>query len=549
MGLLKNALLNIYEKLDSDILNVMRYLEITGNRLKLEDVVKVARENIPVRLHSSVPAKLSKSRKVVEDLVRQKKRVYGVTTGFGRHSHFFLSNLKEAQKLQENIIKSHLVSVGDYLADDVARATLLIRANTLAKGFSGIRLELLNRLITILNRGIIPLIPEKGSVGASGDLSPLAYMSLPIIGKGKVRFRGTIVDAFTALKKAGLKPDFRLSYKEGLALTNGTSVMTAIGVLCYQDAMNLIKACDAAAALSLEAVCGKREAFDRKIQKVRPYLGQIGSAENIRKLTSGSILLDKGSQVQDSYSIRCVPQVHGASWDALQYVRRILGIEINSATDNPLFFSDGKAYPGGNFHGQPVALAMDFLGIALAELGSISERRTQRLLDANHNAGLPSNLVPNPGLNTGLMIAQYTAAALVSENKILAHPASLDSIPTSANIEDHVSMGTIAARKARDILKNVEYVIAIELLCAAQALDFRLGKVKIERKSDPDSHIRGSLGKGTLAAYELVRTKVKPVLNDRRLDEDIEAIRELLLSGHLVQKIETRIGKLYRQND
>jgi histidine ammonia-lyase len=524
----------------------MRTLEITGNKLRLQDVVLVAREKLPVRLGFSARAGMLKSRRAVENLVRQKKKVYGISTGFGRHADIFLDNFRDVQRLQENIVFSHLTGVGDYLDQDAVRATMLIRANNLAKGYSGVRPELVNRLVSLLNNDILPLIPQKGSVGASGDLSPLAYMSLPVMGKGKVLYKNRVIQARAALKQAELSPRLKLSYKEGLALTNGTSVMTAIGVLCHQNAINLAKACDIAGAMSLEAVCGRISPFDKRLHQARPFAGQILSAENIRNLTRGSTLLEKGNQVQDSYSIRCLPQVHGASWDTIGYVGKVLETEINSATDNPLFFSDGKAYSGGNFHGQPIALGMDFLGIALSELGNISERRTQKLLDAHHNAGLPSNLVPRPGLNTGLMIAQYTAAALVSENKILAHPASVDSIPTSANIEDHVSMGTIAARKAKEILRNVEQVTAIELLCATQALDFRLRKLKPRAQDSPDTIIQGKPGVGALAAHQVIRNLVKPLVNDRRLDKDIQIIRELIVSGRLVAAVEKKVGRLYR---
>lgn len=530
---------------------------LTGDNLTIFDVVSVARHNTSVQLSPRALKKINQSLSIVKKAIKNKTRLYGVTTGFGKHANFFLENPAEAEKLQENIITSHIVSVGNYLDEEATRAIMLLRANTLSKGYSGVRPELIQRLINLINHQIHPLIPEKGSVGASGDLSPLAYMALPLIGKRKVRFQNKIMDATTALRKARINPNFKLSYKEGIGLTNGTSVMSAIGTLTYYDAINLIKSIDIAAAMCLEAVCGKTRAFDEKLHQVRPFYGQMACADNVRKLIKGSGLTDKGNQVQDSYSIRCIPQVHGASWNALEYVRAVLETEINSANDNPLLFAydrkkppiDGKIeeedYSGGNFHGQPLSIAMDLLGMALAQLGNISERRIQKLLDENHSQGLPSNLIERPGLNSGLMIAQYTAAALVSENKILAHPACVDSIPTSANVEDFVSMGTIAARKARQILENVENIMAIELLCATQALDFRMGNLKIQNQNTPNSKIKGKPGRGCLTAYILIRKYVKPLKADRELDQDINNIRELVKSEKLIKEVEKTVGKLY----
>ncbi len=530
---------------------------LQGENLAVSDVVAVARGKTLVQLSPKALKKINQSLGIVQKAVKNKTRLYGVTTGFGKHANFFLENSAEAEKIQENIITSHIVSVGNYLDEEIIRAMMLLRANTLAKGYSGVRPELISRLINLLNSQIHPLIPEKGSVGASGDLSPLAYMTLPLIGKGKVKFQNKIMDSRTALRKAKLNPDFKLSYKEGIALTNGTSAMTAIATLTYYDAINLIKAIDIAAAMSLEAVCGKTRAFDEKLHRVRPYYGQMASADNIRRLIRGSSLTDKGNQVQDSYSIRCIPQVHGASWEALEYVRKVMETEINSVNDNPILFAydrknppldgntDKEDYSGGNFHGQPLAIACDLLGMVLAQLGNISERRIQKLLDENHSQGLPSNLVEKPGLNSGLMIAQYTAAALVSENKILAHPACVDSIPTSANVEDFVSMGTIAARKAKQILENVQNIVAIELLCATQASDFRMGNLKIKNQQDHNSKIEGKPGRGCLVAYNLIRKYVKTLNTDRELDQDINNIRELIKSGKLIKEVEKTVGKLY----
>jgi len=530
---------------------------LSGDNLTIFEVVSVAREKISVQLPPKALKKINQSLAIVKKAIKNKTRLYGVTTGFGKHANFFLENPPDAEKLQENIITSHIVSVGNYLDEETTRAIMLLRANTLSKGYSGVRPELIQRLISLINHQIHPLIPEKGSVGASGDLSPLAYMALPLIGKGKVRFQNKIMDATTALRKAKINPSFKLSYKEGIALTNGTSVMTAIGVLTYYETLNLIKAVDIAAAMSIEAVCGKTRAFDEKLHRVRPFYGQMACADNIRRLIRGSSLVDKGNQVQDSYSVRCIPQVHGASWEAFEYVRKVLETEINSVNDNPILFAydrknppiDGKIdkedYSGGNFHGQPLSIAMDLLGMALAQLGNISERRIQKLLDENHSQGLPSNLVEKPGLNSGLMIAQYTAAALVSENKILAHPACVDSIPTSANVEDFVSMGTIAARKAQQILENVQNIAAIELLCATQALDFRMENLRIQNQNSPNSKIKGKPGRGALSAYNLMRKYVKALKTDRELDQDVNTIKNLIKSEKLVKEVEKMVGKLY----
>ncbi len=406
-----------------------------------------------------------------------------------------------------------------------------MRANDFARGHSGIRLDTVRQLLEILNRGIVPVIPAKGSVGASGDLAPLAHMGLVLIGKGEAVVDGRRVTGAEALDACGLAP-VELESAEGLALVNGTQVMTAIGALAVNDALRLSKLIDVAAAMSLEVLMGSRTEFDPRIHEVRPHPGQAAAAANMERLTRASEIISSHKdcgRVQDAYTLRCSPQVHGATKDALAYCRRVVETEMNSATSNPLFFAESEEFLlGGNFHGQPVALAMDFFGMAVAELANISERRIERLVNPNLS-GLPAFLVSDGGLNSGFMIAQYTAAALVSENKVLAHPASVDSIPTSANKEDHVSMGTIAARKGREILRNAETVVAIELLCAAQGLD-------LFTNLKP--------GEGALAAYQVIRRAIPHLEADRFLAADIEAMCALIRGGDLLNAVEERIGAL-----
>jgi histidine ammonia-lyase len=511
----------------------MDEVHIDGETLTIEDVVKVARKNTAVVLSKKAKEKVKESRQILEKMVENNKIIYGVNTGFGALSKIKISPL-DIKKLQLNLIKSHSTGIGNPLETDIVRATMLLRVNTLAKGNSGIRLETLETLVEMINKKVHPIIPAKGSVGASGDLAPLSHMILVLMGEGKAEYQGKILNGKEAMEKAGIKP-VQLEFKEGIALNNGTQLMTAIAALTVYDAENLIKTAEAAAALTLEALLGVYDAFDEKIQKIRSHKGQEVTAKNIRKLISGSKLIQSGKEAMekcgrphDPYSLRCIPQVLGAARDAIAYVRRIVETEINSATDNPLVFTEeNQCLSGGNFHGQPISLALDFLGIALAIVGNISERRTARLLDEKLNNGLPPFLVSpeaKVGLCSGLMTVQYTAAALASENKILAHPACVDSIPTSANFEDFVSMGVTAAHKARQIMKNVAYITAIELLCATQAIDFR-GKER--------------LGKGTRKVYEVVRRKVSVVKDDRVLSEDIEKIKNLVINGEISEALQT----------
>lgn len=516
----------------------MEKLLIDGERLTIEDVVTVARKNALVTLSKQAARNVQKSRKTLEEFVKKKKIIYGVTTGFGALGNVMIS-ADDVEDLQVNLIRSHSACIGKPLEREAVRALMLLRANTLAKGYSGIKLETLETLIEMLNKGVHPIIPEKGSVGASGDLGPLSHMALVMMGEGEAEFKGKIMKGREALEEAKIRP-VKLDFKEGVALNNGTQMMTALAALAVFDAEILLKTAEASAALSLEALNGILDAFDERIHGVRPHGGQRVTARNIRLLTAKSRLLlsseealRRGLHPQDPYSMRCVPQVMGAVRDAVAYARRVVEVEINSATDNPLIFANGIAcLSGGNFHGQPIAMAMDFLATALTVLGNISERRTARLIDENLNRGLPQFLVHKnvkKGLHSGLMYAQYTAAALASENKALAHPASTDSIPTSANFEDFVSMGPIAARKARAVLENTEYIVAIELLCAAQAVDFR-GAEK--------------LGKGTRAAYELLRKHVPILKEDRVLSGDIETLKTIVHEGGFVEAIKRIVGGL-----
>jgi histidine ammonia-lyase len=514
----------------------LKKLLIDGESLTIEDVVAVARGTVEVALSEKAKEKVRESRKVLERLVRDRKIIYGVTTGFGALGSVAIS-AKNVKKLQVNLVRSHSACVGKTLEKEVVRALMLLRANTLAKGYSGIRLETLETLIQMLNKCVHPVIPEKGSVGASGDLGPLSHMTLVMVGEGEAEYKGKTMNGRDALEKAGIQP-VQLDFKEGVALNNGTQMMTALAALAVFDAEKLLKTAEIAAALSLEALNGISDAFDERIHKVRPHKGQIATAQDMRLLTtdsrlilSGEEAIKKGLHPQDPYCLRCTPQVLGAVRDALAHVRQVVEVEINSATDNPLVFAeDGACLSGGNFHGQPIAIAMDLLATALTVAGNISERRTARLIDENLNRGLPQFLVHKDvekGLHNGLMYVQYVAAALASENKTLAHPASVDSIPTSANFEDFVSMGSIAARKAREVLGNVEYIVAIELLCAAQAVDLR-GWEK--------------LGRGTKAAYELMRRHVPVLREDRVLSGDIETLKTLIHDGGFVKTVENAVG-------
>ncbi len=534
-----------------------RIVVLDGESLSVEQVVAVARRDAKVDLAGTALERVCKSRAWVEEISQDAGTlVYGVNTGFGSLSEVRISP-EDVADLSRNLIFSHSVGVGQPLPQEVVRATMLIRANTLVKGYSGIRSQVLKTLVEMLNRGVHPVIPEKGSVGASGDLAPLSHLALVLVGEGEATFEGERLRGGQAMRRAGVIPAV-LAGKEGLALNNGTSASAALACLALADAENLIAHAEIALAMSLEAVQGTSRAFDRRLHQVRNHRGQQLSAANIRRLISGSSLIDSTQRVQDAYSLRCGPQVLGAVRDTLAFVRSTVENEINAATDNPLIFLDetepNKAFSGGNFHGEPLALAMDFLGIAVAEAGSIAERRVFRLLDETLNSGLPPMLTPASGLQSGLMMTQYTAAALVSDNKTLAHPDSVDSIPTGANQEDHVSMSANAARHAREIVWNTERIVAIEMLCAAQALDCRLAgwgqahaaatrdgegrptTIRAPSYSLHDSEPR--MGRGTKAAHQaLRRAGIDALAQDRVLAPDVERVAELIHAGQLARAV------------
>lgn len=504
-------------------------LKLNGHSLRLEDIINVARHGQKVELDDSAVVFIERGSSMVASWVKEGKSIYGITTGFGDLASTAIPPEK-SEELQENLLKSHACGVGNPFPEDVTRAVMLLRVNTLVRGFSGVSLKTLQQLVHFLNLRIHPVIPEQGSVGASGDLCPLSHLAIALLGLGEVVYNGKRMPASQALREAGLEP-IRLGPKEGLALNNGTTVMTAVGALALYDALHLLLLADIAAALSLEALQGVPYAFDPRTHELRPHEGQQIVAKNIRSLIESSEIIEthKHDRVQDAYSLRCVPQVHGASRDAVEYVRNKIQIEINSVTDNPLIFpAEGEAISGGNFHGQPIALAMDFLGIALSEIGNISERRVARLVD-HKLSGLPPFLISESGVNSGFMIPQYVAASLVSENKVLAHPSSVDSIPTSANQEDHVSMGMYSARKAANILVNVKNILAIEFLTAAQGLDFK-------KPLRP--------GKGTGAVHEAIRQKVPFLKKDEYIRPLIEDTVRLVEDGTLLEAARAAVGDL-----
>lgn len=504
---------------------------LDGISLTIEQVLAVAysKPSEPiVKLSDEAKHKVARAASAVQQLLDDGVIAYGITTGFGAFKDKVISP-ENVEKLQHNILVSHAVGMGNPYSIPYTRAIMLIRANTLARGFSGIRLHTLELLLAMLNEGVHPIIPEKGSLGASGDLAPLAHMALPLIGLGKANYQGQELGGVEAMHAAGLQP-IALAAKEGLALTNGTSVMCAIGVLETARTEAISITADVAGALSLEALHGTDRAFDSRIHEVRPFPRQIACAEHLRHLLAGSTFKrpDSSTNVQDAYTLRCIPQVHGAARDAIAYARWVFEIELNSVTDNPLIFIDDDTgeidvISGGNFHGEPLAIAMDYLGIAVTELGNISERRLMRLIDeASNTHTLPAFLTEHGGLNSGFMILQYTAASLATESKVLAHPASVDTIPTSANVEDHVSMGVTAALKARNINQNVERILALELIAATQGIDFR-------KKVMPQAR----LGKGTQPVYDLIRNNVPFIEEDTVLYEYIDTIWQMVRTGEI----------------
>lgn len=504
---------------------VLAAVSVDGRTLTIEDVGAVARFGASPRLSPAARRAMLRSRAIVERTLRAKTVAYGVNTGFGHLSDVHIAT-GDLADLQLNLVRSHACGVGAPFAQDETRAMMLLRANTLARGVSGVRPAIVETILSMLRAGIIPVVPSQGSVGASGDLAPLAHLALAIIGEGPVVHRGRSRRAAQALRAARIAP-MVLAPKEGLSLINGTQTMTAVGALVLLDAESLARHADLAGAMSLEALKGSASPFDPRIQEVRPHAGQKQSAANLRRLLRESQIMDSHrdcGRVQDSYALRCMPQVHGATRGALAHVRGVLEIEVNAGTDNPLVFSGPRPglVSGGNFHGQPVAAALDFLAIAMTSMASISERRTDRLVNP-YFSGLPAFLTENGGLNSGFMLAQVTAAALVSENKVLSHPASVDSIPTSANKEDHVSMGPISARKAAAVVANARRVLAIEILAAAQALDFL-------RPLRP--------AKAVAAVHRAIRRRIPHLSRDRVLAGDIEAVAGLITSGELLRAAE-----------
>jgi histidine ammonia-lyase len=489
-------------------------VEIDGQSLTLEQMAQVALEREPVRLAEEARERALAGRAVIERALDSGSPIYGVTTGFGKLSDIRIPH-DQIRQLQVNLLRSHACGVGDPLPEPEVRAAILLRANSLAKGYSGVRPEVIESLIEILNRNIVPVVPSRGSVGASGDLAPSAHMALVLIGEGKADYQGERLPGAMALRRAGMVP-LELQAKEGLSLLNGTQFMASAGGLAIVRAGILMDTSDVAASLSLEVLLGSVAADDMRIHQVRPHPGQNKTAANIRLLLRNSAIVESHrdcGRIQDAYSLRCVPQVHGAVRDALEHIREVLSREINSATDNPLVFPEGDAIlAGGNFHGAPLGYACDYAAIALADLANISERRLERLVNPDLS-GLPAFLTPRPGLSSGYMMLQVTVASLVSENKILAHPASVDSIPTSANKEDHVSMGMTAALKLRSIVDNLEIVLAGEILAACQAMEFR-------KPLEP--------GEGTGKAYSLVRQVIPPLENDREISHDLAILRDMI---------------------
>jgi histidine ammonia-lyase len=489
---------------------------LNGQTLTFPEVRRVLFDGEKVTFSDESMKNVQESRKAVEKIVDEERIVYGITTGFGKFSDVFIGK-DDVEALQLNLIRSHACGIGEPFPEVVSRAMVLLRANALLKGFSGVRPVVIERLLDLVNSNIHPVIPQQGSLGASGDLAPLSHLALVLIGEGEAFYKGKRVAAIDALTNEGIFP-ISLTAKEGLALINGTQAMTAMGVVAYLEAEKLAYQSELIASMTIEGLRGIIDAFDEDIHLARGYKEQIDVAERIRFFLADSQLTTKQGdvRVQDAYSIRCIPQVHGATWQTLNYVKEKLEIEMNAATDNPLIFDNGeKVLSGGNFHGQPIAFAMDFLAIAMAELANISERRIERLVNPQLN-DLPPFLSPEPGLQSGAMIMQYAAASLVSENKTLAHPASVDSIPSSANQEDHVSMGTIGSRHAYQVITNTRRVLAIEAICAMQATEIR-GTEKMAQI--------------TKRFFVKGRELVPIISKDRVFSKDIEAINDWLKAG------------------
>ncbi len=495
-------------------------IALNGENLKIEDVIKVARYGEIVEIEENALKRVKKSREMIEEMLQREKPIYGVNTGFGELAKVKIER-NEIKKLQYNLIRSHACGVGAALPEEVVRAMMLLRLNSLLKGYSGVRGEIVEKLGEALNKKFYPFVPSQGSVGASGDLVPLAHIALALIGEGEAFYDDKLLPSIDVLKKIGITP-LELEAKEGIALINGTQYMAAIATLSFHDSLNLLKNAMVAGVMSLQALKGTNKAFHEGVSKARPYEGQIKVARILRELSKGGKIIEKygNERVQDAYTLRCMPQVFGAMLESLKFIEKILSIEINSATDNPLVF-DNDVISCGNFHGEPVAIALDLLNIILTKIASFSERRIARLIDEKISM-LPPFLSYKPGINSGAMILQYVAASLTSENKSLAYPASIDSIPTSANQEDYQSMGSVAARKTLQILKNSEKVIAIEFITASQALEFINEEPSIAARK----------------AYEVIRKNIRKIEEDRPMYREIEKVAGLIHDGSIIKEVE-----------
>lgn len=503
-------------------------VQVDGHPKTIEQIASVAHDKEAVQISREAWEKMQVSRKRVDDIVSKDARVYGINTGFGKFADVAIS-VDKIRRLQSNLVLSHATAVGEVFSEPEVRAAMFLRANALAKGMSGVRPEVVDTLCDLLNKNVIPYVPQKGSVGASGDLAPLSHISLVLLGKGHAFYEGELLSGQEALDRAGIRA-VGLEAKEGLALTNGVQMTAGVLALALHRGYTLATAADIVASLTGQALRVVQDAYDEGITALRPHCGACETSENLRTLLKGSQLATVSGQVrvQDPYVLRCVPQVHGAVRQALDHVSSVVRIESGSATDNPMVLPDGRVISGGNFHGQPLAIAGDYLGIALCSFGNMSERRMARLMD-NVKSGLPSFLTEDGGLNSGFMIMQYTSASIASECKVLAHPASVDTIPTSADQEDHVSMSTTAARKAREIADNVSYILALEYLAACQAIEFRDPKL---------------LSPAGSAAYNLLRSRVPKLCDDREMHDDIEAARTLVVSGELNEAVSRVAGHL-----
>lgn len=504
---------------------------LTGDPLSIQEVVAVARDFAPVRIAGEVNARLDRGRSAILRHLSGSRPVYGVTTGFGALADVSIEP-QHIKQLQENLVRSHAAGMGDPLPTEVVRGMMLLRARTLSAGYSGVRPELLALLVAMLNAGLHPLVPDRGSVGASGDLAQLAHIGLCLIGEGRLDGPKGVEPTRNVLARAGLEP-LSLEVKEGLALVNGTEGMAALGALACHDARAVATAADVSAAMTVESGYGTDGPFSEELHLIRPHPGQVASAANLRRILAGSGIIDSHRDsrhaVQDPYSVRCTPQVHGAAREALAFAERIITTELGAVTDNPVLLPDGRVESSGNFHGEPLAYAMDLLAVGVAGLANISERRTLWLIGPTTNHGLPPFLTTDPGLGSGYMLAQYTQAALVAECKLLGVPAGLDSIPTSGAQEDHVSMGWLSGLKLRRSLSLARRVVAVEAVCAAQALDLRAPA----RPAD-----------GTAAAHAVIRAQVPMLERDRELTPELEAVAVMIEQGRLTGAVEERIGAL-----